>query len=106
MGKHAAAGRGSGGRLPALAKLFRGKFVAFLEQAYRRDQLELHGELEELRHPVCFEGYLDALRNKGSVVFTKAPFAGPEHVLKYLARYTHRVAISNQRLLRMEDDGI
>lgn len=89
-----------------LRSIFRGKFKDFLEQAYRQRKLELQGPLEELRHPVLFEDLIDQLYRHNWVVYAKEPFAGPEKVLQYLARYTHRVAISNDRLLTVDDDQV
>ena len=89
-----------------LSEVFRGKFIDFLERAYRTSQLQLHGDLQEFQHPIRFEGLIDQLYAKNWVVFCKPPFAGPENVLKYLARYTHRVAISNERLIEIDDDHV
>ncbi len=89
-----------------LSKVFRGKFIHFLERAYRTSQLQLYGDLQEYRHPICFESLIDQLYAKQWVVFCKPPFAGPEKVLQYLARYTHRVAISNERLIDIEGDHV
>lgn len=86
-----------------LAKLFRGKFIAYLEQAYRRGVLHFFGRLREFDHPVHFEDLIAPLRRRRWVVYAKPPFGGPEHVLKYLARYTHRIAISNGRLISLEN---
>lgn len=89
-----------------LSEVFRGKFIDFLERAYRTSQLRINGNLEEFRHPIRFEGLIDQLHAKRWVVFCKPPFAGPEKVLEYLARYTHRVAISNERLIEIDDDHV
>lgn len=89
-----------------LSEVFRGKFIDFFERAYRTSQLQLHGALQEFRHPIRFEGLIDQLRAKSWVVYCKPPFAGPEKVLHYLARYTHRVAISNERLIEVDDDHV
>ena len=90
-----------------LSRLFRGKFLAFLQEHYRRGRLACHGQLAELADPVTFGHWLERLRQPEWVVYAKPPFGnGPEQVLKYLARYTHRVAISNQRLLAMEDGKV
>lgn len=86
-----------------LAKLFRGKFLAYLEEAFRQGRLQLHGKLRELAHPVKFENWIAPLRKRKWVVYAKPPFGGPEYVLKYLARYTHRVAIANGRLISLEN---
>ena len=92
--------------IEVLSEVFRGKFIDFLERAYRTSQLRLNGGLQGFRHPIRFEGLVDQLYAKNWVVFCKPPFAGPEKVLEYLARYTHRVAISNERLIEMDDDHV
>ncbi|MDX1429120.1 MAG: IS91 family transposase [Rhodothermales bacterium] len=89
-----------------LSRLFRGKFVAELQRGFDRDQLVFHGRLQDLRHPKAWEGWLETLRNKDWVVYAKPPFGGPRQVLKYLARYTHRVAISNHRLISTDDGKV
>jgi putative transposase len=82
--------------------MFRGKLLAFLKQSYRRSELCFAGKLAELSTAHAFHSLLGSVRRKEWVVYSKPPFGGPEHVLKYLARYTHRVAISNGRLLSLE----
>ncbi len=89
-----------------LSRLFRGKFLAALREAYDRDQLQLCGQLAQLRDPRQFKRWLDPLYNNDWVVYAKPPFDGPAHVLKYLSRYTHRVAILNQRLLTLTDGRV
>jgi hypothetical protein len=89
-----------------LGKLFRAKFVAALGNLYRRGQLQCHGSLKALREPRAFRQFLRTLYQEDWVVYAKKPFGGPEHVLQYLSRYTHRVAISNHRLLGMEDGRV
>ncbi|MFZ0593340.1 MAG: IS91 family transposase [Bryobacteraceae bacterium] len=91
---------------PVLAGMFRGKFLALLATAYRRKKLVLAGELQPLQRPGAFDRFVSSLRKKKWVVDVRAPFGGPEHVLKYLARYTHRVAISNGRLLELRGDQV
>lgn len=86
-----------------LGRLYRGKLLAFLEEAYRDGSLEFHGCLAPLRRPDAFAGLLARARALEWVVYAKPPFGGPEAVLKYLARYTHRIAISNHRLVRATD---
>jgi hypothetical protein len=86
-----------------LGRLFRGKFLAILADHYARRRLLLAGSLWELDEPNRFAAWIDELRATDWIVFAKRPFGGPEQVLKYLARYTHRVAISNHRLLAMDD---
>ena len=86
-----------------LSRLFRGKFVAGLRAAFRDGRLGFHGRLACYRHPRTFEQLLHDACGAEWVVYAKPPFEGPEPVLKYLARYTHRVAISNRRLLHVDD---
>jgi len=89
-----------------LSRVFRGKFIAFLKQAISRGKLEYHGSLASLADPEAMERLLaQAVRNDW-VVYAKRPFGGPEAVLKYLARYTHRVAISNRRLLGLDNGQV
>jgi hypothetical protein len=88
-----------------LSRMFRGKLLAFLKQSYRHE-LGFSGMLAALSQPRAFHSLLSTLRNKEWVVYSKPPFGGPEHVLKYLARYTHRVAISNGRLLSLDNDQV
>jgi hypothetical protein len=86
-----------------LSRLFRGKYLATLQQLYQQGRLMLAGTQVELAEPRRFAGWIDELRESEWVVYAKPPFGGPEQVLKYLARYTHRVAISNQRLVSVDD---
>jgi hypothetical protein len=74
-----------------------------LKRLFRTRKLEFHGRLRNLAEPKPFRGFLRQLFRRDWVVYAKRPFGGPEHVLQYLARYTHRVAISNHRLLAFED---
>jgi hypothetical protein len=89
-----------------LSRLFRGKFLAGLRAAYDRGALGCHGRLAELAVPAAFATWLAPLYAQDWVVYAKPPFGGPPQVLKYLARYTHRVAISNARLLALDDAGV
>jgi hypothetical protein len=86
-----------------LRKMFRGKFLSFLAAAFRRKQLRFPDRLTHLAATNAFDRFLRQLRSKTWVVYAKRPFGGPEYVIKYLARYTHRVAISNGRLIEMRD---
>ena len=90
----------------ALAKVFRGRYLAGLRQAFDRGDLHLTGGLATLAEPAAFAAWLDELRAQAWVVYCKLPFAGPEHVLAYLGRYTHRVALSNDRLLAVRDGRV
>jgi len=85
-----------------LSRLFRGKFLAALSAAHASGRLHLHGELQALADPGRFAAWLTPLYQQDWVVYAKPPWGGPEQVLKYLARYTHRVAISNARLSALE----
>ena len=89
-----------------LSARFRTVFLNGLRAAYRANHLDLDGHLASLRHPLRFEDLLDEVQAKPWVVYSKEPFAGPATVLRYLARYTHRVAISNQRLEAMENGRV
>jgi hypothetical protein len=86
-----------------LSRVFRGKFIAGLRQLFNRNQLVFHGACQSLANEPAFTAFLRTLFRQEWVVYAKAPFGGPEHVLQYLARYTHRVAISNHRLLSIDD---
>jgi hypothetical protein len=89
-----------------LSRLFRRLFLEALEEAYTAGQLQFFGEVEGLRDSTAFARYLAPLKKKEWVVYAKAPFGGPQHVLEYLGRYTHRVAISNRRLLALEQGQV
>jgi hypothetical protein len=85
---------------------FRRLYLRYLEQAYRAGKLRFHGQLQHLSDPASFARYLAPLRKSKWVVYAKPPFGGPEKVLDYLGRYTHRVAISNHRLQQLEDGRV
>jgi hypothetical protein len=89
-----------------LSHVFRGKFIAGLHRAFHRDQLLFYGGCLPLTEEKNFVAFLRTLFQQDWVVYAKPPFGGPEHVLHYLARYTHRVAISNHRLLSVSDAAI
>jgi Putative transposase len=89
-----------------LSRIFRGKFVAGLRNAFQRGELQFHGELLPLAQPGAFAAWLRVLFRHDWVVYSKRPFGGPEHVLRYLGNYTHRVAISNSRLVALADDNV
>ena len=89
-----------------LSRVFRGKFVAGLRNAFDRGELQFHGELLPLAHPRTFAAWLRVLFRHDWVVYSKPPFGGPEHVLRYLGAYTHRVAISNSRLVAISDGNV
>jgi len=85
-----------------LSRLFRRLFLQYLQQAFDAGQLHFFSGLEPLQQPPCFARYLAPLRRSEWVVYAKRPFAGPQQVLDYVGRYTHRVAISNDRLLDID----
>jgi len=89
-----------------LAPVFRGKFLAGLKQLHQEGRLSLTGGAEKLREPFEFLNLLDRLYTKSWWVYSKPPFGGPEQVLDYLARYTHRVALSNHRLVGLADGKV
>ena len=90
----------------ALAQVFRGKFLAALRRAFAKGTLAFAGSTAPLAEPDAFAAWLDQLRQPDWVVYAKRPFAGPEQVLEYLGRYTHRVALSNHRLLSLDDGSV
>jgi hypothetical protein len=89
-----------------LSRVFRGKFLNLLRAAFDRGKLAFPGRLAPLAQASAFAGWLASLYAKDWVVYAKPPFGGPGQVLKYLSRYTHRVAISNQRLLTINDGQV
>ena len=89
-----------------LGRFFRGKFVAGLKRAWKRNQLCLPGSLKSFAQQKVFHSFIRSLFRKDWVVYSKPPFGGPQYVLQYLARYTHRVAISNHRLVSFADDKV
>jgi hypothetical protein len=89
-----------------LSRVFRGKFTAELKQLLLQGKLQFHGSIQELAAPERFQHFLRRLFTKDWVVYAKPPFGGAEHVLHYLARYTHRVAISNHRLVSFKNDRV
>ena len=90
----------------SLSRVFRGKFTAGLQRLFRQHKLQFHGSLRSLVDPRRFRQFLRQLFREDWVVYAKPPFGGPEHVLQYLARYTHRVAISNHRLVAFQNDQV
>src|SRR5207302_9968485 len=89
-----------------LREVFRGKFVDALKQAFRNGQLRFHGDLTLLAQPKIFAAWLRPLYRTDWIVYLKPPFGGPQFVLQYLGRYTHRVAISNHRLVSSADQKV
>jgi hypothetical protein len=92
--------------IKVLRRVFRGKFVAGFQQAFQEGQLNFHGDLTCLAQPKTFAAWLRPLFRKDWVVYSKPPFGGPEYVLQYLGRYTHRVAISNHRLVSFTGETV
>src|SRR5208283_4193539 len=92
--------------IPVLRRVFRGKFVAGLKSAFQHGQLRFSGDLALLAQPKTFASWLRPLFRKNWVVYSKPPFGGPQYVLQYLGRYTHRVAISNHRLVSLADQEV
>jgi hypothetical protein len=82
-----------------LSRLFRRLFLEALQQAFEKEQLQFFGEIESLRDKTAFPAYLKPLGESEWVVYVKKPFGGPQQVLEYLGRYTHRIALSNDRIL-------
>lgn len=89
-----------------LSRVYRGKFLAKLKHAYDQGLLNFSGKWARLAKPTAFAGWLGALREKRWVVYAKRPFGSPAQVLAYLSRYTHKVAISDSRLVRFEDEQV
>ena len=92
--------------IPVLRRVFRGKFVDGLKSAFQHGQLRFSGDLALLAQPKTFASWLRPLFRKHWVVYSKPPFGGPQYVLQYLGRYTHRVAISNHRLVSLADQKV
>jgi Putative transposase/Transposase zinc-binding domain len=89
-----------------LSRYFRRQFLVLLAQAHHAGKFTFHGDIEPLSDTQNWSRWLAEQRAREWVVYAKPPFGGPDRVLKYLARYTHRVAISNQRLLSFENDQV
>jgi hypothetical protein len=89
-----------------LSRLYRGKLLAMLARSYAAGMLHLHGELRRHESPRAFRRLLSDARRREWVVYAKPPFGGADAVLKYLARYTHRIAISNRRLTAADETHV
>ncbi|NTV97512.1 MAG: IS91 family transposase, partial [Thiobacillus sp.] len=89
-----------------LSRLFRRRFIAAMAALHRAGRLQFFGDHAALADPDAFADWLEPLRHQEWVVYAKRPFAGPEAVLAYLARYTHRVAIANSRLVALADGQV
>src|SRR6202008_65525 len=92
--------------IKVLSRVFRGKFIAGLKTAFHAGALQFHGHLLPLAEPRAFASWLRVLFRHDWVVYSKRPFGGPEHVLRYLGAYTHRVAISNSRLVALSEGNV
>jgi len=90
----------------ALSRMFRGKYLAGLKALYDGGELEFHGKQESLARPEKFASLVKESAQPEWVVYAKRPFAGPKQVLAYLSRYTHRVAISNRRLISADGPSV
>lgn len=89
-----------------ISDLFKKKFMHYLDAAYQKNELKLEGQVEYLKNPSAFKKLKDELYSKKWVTFCKQPFGGAEQVLEYLSRYSHRVAISNHRIIKIEDGRV
>jgi len=89
-----------------LSRVFRGKFVAALKVAFHEGKLEFHGQLASLAEPRSFAAWLRVLFRHDWIVYSKRPFGVPQHALRYLGAYTHRVGISNSRLVSLADGQV
>ena len=92
--------------IPVLRKVFRRKFVSALKRNFHQDKLGFHGILKPLAHPKAFSAWLRTLYRHHWHVYSKRPFGDAEQAVRYLGRYTHRVAISNHRLVSLVDDQV
>ena len=89
-----------------VSKIFRAKFVDGLTEIYRAGQLSLEGSIQHLAQMTTFRKFIRRLKKKKWLVYSKPPFGGPRQLVKYLARYTHRVAISNRRITGLDESGV
>jgi len=89
-----------------LSRLFRGKFLSHLQELHRQGSLQFHGQAEPLQDGRTFRQLTHELYKKEWIVYAKRPFGGPQQVINYLGRYTHRIAISNSRILAIEDEKV
>ena len=89
-----------------MSALFRGKFMDFLKNSFKSGDLVFHGSISHLREPDRFDAFRRQIYRKKWVVYCKPPFDGARGVLQYLGRYTHRIAISNNRILQIRDDNV
>lgn len=92
--------------IKVLSSVFRGKFLGLLEQAFDGERLQFVGAVQPLRSPVIFKDLLITCASKEFIVYSKETFAGPEEVIHYLGQYTHRIAISNYRLVKLDGERV
>lgn len=90
----------------ALSAVFRGKFMTALKQAFSQNKLSFYGTSKELQSHAAFHSLIHSLYKTNWIVYAKQPFAGPEHVLNYLSRYTHKIALSNHRITSIHQDSV
>lgn len=89
-----------------LSSVFRGKYMSLLKKAFKNNKLEFYGEMVKLKDKANFKKLVNTCYDHNWVVYAKRPFGGPKQVLEYLGRYTHRIAISNHRLIKVKDDQV
>jgi hypothetical protein len=89
-----------------LSAMFRGKFVHYLKKAYESGNLKFPGKIAHLKEGFSFKQFLSSLYGKNWIVYCKPPFKNPENVVEYLGRYTHRVALSNDRIVKLDGDQV
>ena len=89
-----------------LSDLFKKKFIAYLKEAYEKGDLKFEGKTSYLRSKTAFKRFINKLYRRKWITYCKKPFGGAENVLEYLGRYVYRVAISNKRLLKMDDGRV
>src|SRR4030095_13816805 len=92
--------------IKALSLVFCGKFLDLLKSAFARNKLLFVGQTASLSDPVAFQALFNTLRKKPWIVYAKKPFGSPDHILDYLGRYTHRVALSNDRILSARNGAV
>jgi len=85
-----------------LSRLFRGKMLYYLRESWKAEELEFLGNIANLQDPAEFSSFLNDLYSREWVVYSKPPFKGPERLLEYLGRYTHKIAIGNHRIIKMQ----
>jgi len=93
-------------KVESLAKEFRKRYLNKLEKVYGQDKLCFQGRASDFADKQVFKQLIKTLRNKQWITYSKQPFGGPEHVLEYLGRYTHRVALTNNRIVSIEDGRV